>query len=154
MTRIADWREERARTLAQARVVVVKVGSAVLADAHGLNVAVLTDLAAQLAALRALSVPGLAEPRRVVLVSSGAVAAGRAALAAHGQHVDTAGLAARQAAAAVGQGQLVRAWDKAFTPTVCLRRKCCSPATICALDSAFSTPATPLRNCCTGACCP
>ena len=114
MTRIADWREERARTLAQARVVVVKVGSAVLADAHGLNVAVLTDLAAQLAALRALSVPGLAEPRRVVLVSSGAVAAGRAALAAHGQHVDTAGLAARQAAAAVGQGQLVRAWDKAF----------------------------------------
>ena len=58
--------------------------------------------------------PGLAEPRRVVLVSSGAVAAGRAALAAHGQHVDTAGLAARQAAAAVGQGQLVRAWDKAF----------------------------------------
>ena len=101
MTRIADWREERARTLAQARVVVVKVGSAVLADAHGLNVAVLTDLAAQLAALRALSVPGLAEPRRVVLVSSGAVAAGRAALAAHGQHVDTAGLAARQAAAVI-----------------------------------------------------
>lgn len=49
-----------------------------------------------------------------MLVSSGAVAAGRAALAMRGQTVETVGLAARQAAAAVGQGQLMRAWDKAF----------------------------------------
>ena len=32
-----DWQHERARVLAQARVVVVKVGSAVLTDANGLS---------------------------------------------------------------------------------------------------------------------
>ena len=83
-----DWRQERARVLAQARVVVVKVGSAVLTDAQGLSMPVLENLAGQLAHLRNLlpagdaasSNAGGAEPRRLVLVSSGAVAAGRAAL--------------------------------------------------------------------------
>ena len=41
MERPEDWRQERARVLAQARVVVVKVGSAVLTDAMGLSAAVL-----------------------------------------------------------------------------------------------------------------
>ena len=84
-----DWRQERARVLAQARVVVVKVGSAVLTDAQGLSMPVLENLAGQLARLRNLlpagdaasGGAGDAEPRRLVLVSSGAVAAGRAALA-------------------------------------------------------------------------
>ena len=49
-----DWQQERARVLAQARVVVVKVGSAVLTDANGLSVPVLENLAAQLAQLRTL----------------------------------------------------------------------------------------------------
>ena len=40
-----DWRQERARVLAQARVVVVKVGSAVLTDAQGLSMPVLENLA-------------------------------------------------------------------------------------------------------------
>ena len=44
-----DWQQERARVLAQARVVVVKVGSAVLTDANGLSMPVLENLAAQLA---------------------------------------------------------------------------------------------------------
>ena len=86
-----DWRQERARVLSQARVVVVKVGSAVLADAQGLSLAVLENLAGQLARLRDLPFTDArpadaapAEPRRLVLVSSGAVAAGRAALAARG----------------------------------------------------------------------
>lgn len=52
--------------------------------------------------------------RRLVLVSSGAVAAGRAALATRGHVVETTGLAARQAAATVGQGQLMQSWDKVF----------------------------------------
>ena len=117
-----DWRQERARVLAQARVVVVKVGSAVLTDVQGLSMPVLENLAGQLARLRNLlpagdaasGGAGGAEPRRLVLVSSGAVAAGRAALATRGHVVETTGLAARQAAAAVGQGQLMQSWDKVF----------------------------------------
>ena len=152
-----SWQQERARVLAQARVIVVKVGSAVLADAKGLNISVLEGLAAQLAALRDMPLVGdvpcqqspqgqpspsdqaapsrLAQEvgqtassaasdaaastqgsRRLVLVSSGAVAAGRAALSSRGRAVETTGLAARQAAAAVGQGQLMQTWDKVFLP--------------------------------------
>ena len=133
--RAESWQQERARVLSQARVVVVKVGSAVLTDASGLNSQVLEGLAAQLAFLRDLPLTGedaasagQPEPaphatdasapaqgaRRIVLVSSGAVAAGRAALASRGRAVEPTGLSARQAAAAVGQGQLMQAWDKVF----------------------------------------
>lgn len=130
--RAESWQQERARVLSQARVVVVKVGSAVLTDASGLNSEVLEGLAAQLAFLRDLPLTddaasaGQSEPtpdatdapaqnaRRLVLVSSGAVAAGRAALASRGRAVEPTGLAARQAAAAVGQGQLMQSWDKVF----------------------------------------
>ena len=48
-----DWQQERARVLAQARVVVVKVGSAVLTDANGLSLPVLENLAGQLALAKA-----------------------------------------------------------------------------------------------------
>jgi len=133
--RAESWQQERARVLSQARVVVVKVGSAVLTDASGLNSQVLEGLAAQLAFLRDLPLTGedaasagQPEPvsnatdapapalgaRRLVLVSSGAVAAGRAALASRGRAVEPTGLSARQAAAAVGQGQLMQSWDKVF----------------------------------------
>ena len=133
--RAESWQQERARVLSQARVVVVKVGSAVLTDASGLNSQVLEGLAAQLAFLRDLPLTdedaapaGQSEPaphatdasapaqnaRRLVLVSSGAVAAGRAALASRGRAVEPTGLSARQAAAAVGQGQLMQTWDKVF----------------------------------------
>ena len=104
-------RQEKAQALARARVVVIKVGSAVLTDAQGLSTPVLESLARQMAALR--TAPGGHE-RRLVLVSSGAVAAGRAVLRAHGHSGETSGLSARQAAAAVGQGQLMRAWDEVF----------------------------------------
>lgn len=127
-TPMEDWRQERAHALAQARVVVIKVGSAVLADRKGLSVPVLEGLAAQMALLRDLPVTaghtgtpaGATDTasggkRRLVLVSSGAVAAGRAVLAAQGRAVETAGLAARQAAAALGQGRLMQAWDSAFS---------------------------------------
>ncbi|MDD2965959.1 MAG: glutamate 5-kinase [Desulfovibrionaceae bacterium] len=104
-----NWQQEKAAALLGARCVVVKVGSAVLTDAAGINHAVITDLAAQLAALRILPEGG---QRRVVLVSSGAVAAGRAALA--GCAAEIASMAARQGAAAVGQGRLMHAYDSAF----------------------------------------
>lgn len=112
-----NWREAQARLLRQARLVVVKVGSAVLTGPHGLEEATLASLAEQMAALRAMPADGgSAAARRIVLVSSGAVAAGRAILRASGQNADTSGLAARQAAAALGQGHLVQAWDAAFAP--------------------------------------
>lgn len=112
-----DWQSKRARTLAEARCVVVKVGSAVLTTAQGLDVAVIENIVQELAALRQgasyLSASATAEPplRRIVLVSSGAVAAGRAAL---GVNCDTTSLAARQGAAAVGQSRLMHAYDSAF----------------------------------------
>ncbi len=83
---------------------VVKVGSAVLAGPEGLEQEVLDRLADELACLRA-------EGREVVVVSSGAVAAGTAHLRLP-ERPST--IPAKQAAAAVGQPLLVRAWEQAF----------------------------------------
>lgn len=111
----AAWAKERRELLSRARCIVIKVGSAVLTDADGLALDVLTSLASQIAALREKG-PAGDGGRRVVLVSSGAVAAGRAALASRGIDARGRDLAVRQAAAAVGQGLLMRAWDRAFRP--------------------------------------
>lgn len=111
----AAWAGERRELLSRARCIVIKVGSAVLTDADGLALDVLASLAAQIAALRGKG-PAGDGGRRVVLVSSGAVAAGRAALASRGIDARGRDLAVRQAAAAVGQGLLMRAWDRAFRP--------------------------------------
>ena len=97
-----DWREERAAALGAARRVVVKVGSAVLAGPEGLDGAVIDDLAAQIAGLHGRGLD-------VVLVSSGAVAAGRRVVG-----VASRDLPSRQAASAVGQSRLMHAWDQAF----------------------------------------
>jgi glutamate 5-kinase len=114
-----DWQAEKAAALARARTVLVKVGSAVLtspaAGGLALDGGILRDLAGQLAALRQRGL-------RVVLVSSGAVAAGRAALNRKNlpdlqdlpDLADLDGLAGKQAAAAVGQGRLMRAYEEAF----------------------------------------
>ena len=91
--------------ITDARRWVVKVGSALLTnDGRGLDEAVITSLVDQLVRLRASG-------REVVLVSSGAVAAGIARL----------GWAARphqlhklQAAAAVGQSILVQSYETVF----------------------------------------
>ena len=99
-----NWREERAGVLAQARCIVVKVGSAVLAGPEGLDTGVMEMLVAQLAFLRKRGC-------RVVLVSSGAVAAGRAAL---GPERDTRSMAGKQAASAVGQSRLMHGYDQIF----------------------------------------
>lgn len=109
---MSDWRAERARVLAEAKCLVVKIGSAVITGSQGLQHEIISSLARQMAAVRAMG-----QGRRLLVVSSAAVAAGRAVLAAHGVAADTAGLAARQAAAAIGQGRLMRAWDDAFAAT-------------------------------------
>src|SRR5216683_4348115 len=87
----------------RARRVVVKVGSAVLSDADGLRPEVIARLAAEIDAL-------VREGREVVVVTSGAIVAGRARLTKLGG----AGMAARQAAAATGQLELMAEWARAF----------------------------------------
>ncbi|HZP46820.1 MAG TPA: glutamate 5-kinase [Candidatus Binataceae bacterium] len=92
----------KASLLRTARRIVVKVGSAVLSDTSGLRVEVIDRLAAQIDRV-------MREGREVVLVSSGAIAAGRARLGYRGRSMGE-----RQAAAAAGQIELMRQWAKAF----------------------------------------
>mgnify|MGYP005850993175 CR=1 FL=1 len=89
------------------RRVVLKVGSNVLAGPHGgLDERRLRSLATQAAALRA----GGAE---VILVTSGAVAAGLKLAGLHERPREAPRL---QALAAIGQGRLIGAWTAAFEP--------------------------------------
>jgi glutamate 5-kinase len=91
--------------IAAARRWVVKIGSALLTgNGRGLDRAVIDDLADQLAALRAGG-------RDVVLVSSGAVAAGLVRL---GWPARPTALHDLQAAAAIGQSSLLQFWEQAF----------------------------------------
>lgn len=94
--------------LAQARRLVVKVGSALLVDAASgaLKSDWLAGLAQDVAALREGGVS-------VVLVSSGAIALGRRVLGLPGAPL---ALEQSQAAAAVGQIRLARAWEAALAP--------------------------------------
>lgn len=85
------------------RRAVLKVGSNLLAaDGGGLGTRYAVALAAFIAASHA-------QAREVVLVSSGAVAAGRALLHEHAP--DAGDLVARQALAALGQAQMVALWQ-------------------------------------------
>jgi glutamate 5-kinase len=94
--------------LTRAKCLVVKVGSALLVDqaTGALNTEWLTGLAEDLAERRAAG-------QQVVLVSSGAIALGRHALGLSGGVLR---LELAQAAAAVGQTRLVRAWEEALQP--------------------------------------
>ncbi|MDF1576995.1 MAG: glutamate 5-kinase [Desulfurivibrionaceae bacterium] len=87
--------------LGRAKRVVVKVGSAVLTGEDGLDQAVIDGLLRQLAALRR-------QGREVILVSSGAVAAGRRKLRLSRPVI---GIKEKQAAAAVGQSNLMRVYE-------------------------------------------
>ncbi len=95
-------------TVARARRVVIKVGSAVLSEAGGLRLDVIERLANEVeAAIRA--------GKEIVIVTSGAVAAGRAKIhTLSTSKLRGATIAARQAAAATGQIELMSAWARAF----------------------------------------
>ncbi len=89
----------------KAKRVVVKVGSAVLTDENGMNISVVENLAKELSFLKDSG-------REVILVSSGAVAAGK-------KKIDTKkfpvlGIKEKQALAAVGQSCLMETYDHAF----------------------------------------
>ncbi len=95
-----------AQALARARRVVVKIGSALLVEGGALRVAWLRALAADVAELR----DGGAD---VVIVSSGSIALGRGVLALPAGALP---LEQSQAAAAVGQIRLARAYEEALAP--------------------------------------
>jgi glutamate 5-kinase len=86
----------------RARRAVVKIGSSVLAGPDGLRLA-------RIRALSAESAAQVAHGRQVVVVSSGAVAAGGARLGGRPGLLEW-----RQAAAAVGQPSLMAAYERAF----------------------------------------
>ena len=94
-----------ADALTRARRIVVKTGSALIAEAGRPRHAWLESLAADIAACRTRG-------QDVILVSSGAVALGRASLGSAG----ATRLDQKQAAAAVGQPRLMAALANAFTP--------------------------------------
>lgn len=96
----------RQDVIAAARTVVVKVGSNVLSRPDDtLDLDRIRALAGQIHRIRQTG-------RRVVVVSSGAIAAGIGRLKLKGRPRDLPYL---QAAAAAGQAHLIRAWDEAFT---------------------------------------
>lgn len=97
--------EERRALVERVRTVVVKVGTAVLTDASGrLDRERVAGLARQVADLRGRGL-------RVAVVSSGAIGAGVGELGLPGRPQTMPQL---QAAAAVGQGRLMRTYDEAF----------------------------------------
>jgi len=92
------------RILKDVEKVVIKVGSAVLTDSHGLDRSIVYDLCSQMAALTR-------DGRQVIIVSSGAVSAGM------GKMPDKASprtVPEKQALAAIGQGLLMRIYEEAF----------------------------------------
>ena len=105
MTQAAgEQRAHKQALVARARRVVVKIGSNVLAGDGGLREERLGALAREIAAL-------VAGGRQVVVVTSGAVAAGAARL---GRVGGARGIEWRQAAAALGQIGLMAAYERAF----------------------------------------
>lgn len=96
----------RKTILTHVRRVVIKVGSGVISDDHGLDLAMIEAVAAGIGDLRERGY-------EVVLVSSGAVAAGKADLGIVGR---PRSIPLKQAAAAIGQSRLMRAYKDTFRP--------------------------------------
>ncbi|MEO0608133.1 MAG: glutamate 5-kinase [Pseudomonadota bacterium] len=94
------------KALQSARRVVVKIGSALIADAGRARQAWLNTLAADITQMRS-------KEQDIILVSSGAIALGRNQLGASRPRK----LDEKQAAAALGQPKLMAALEQAFSPS-------------------------------------
>ncbi|WP_420266212.1 glutamate 5-kinase [Candidatus Magnetominusculus dajiuhuensis] len=84
--------------------IVIKIGSSIITTPEGLNEAVINHLARDISALCDIG-------HQTIIVSSGAVAAGRGKLGIEGPIND---INIKQAAAAAGQSSLVWAYERAF----------------------------------------
>jgi glutamate 5-kinase len=97
----------RRELLKSVKRVVIKIGSRVLTDDEGgLDHAVIGRICGDIALLRERG-------KQVVVVSSGAIAAGRSEL---GLKVKPKTIPQKQAAAAIGQTRLIRAYEEALAP--------------------------------------
>ncbi len=104
--------QARREAIEKARRVIIKVGSAVLTNASGLDYAVIDGLVEQISAWHNEGV-------QTVLVTSGAVAAGRAVMRARPAQaapvLHGVAIPEKQAAAAIGQSRLMQYYDQAFS---------------------------------------
>ncbi len=105
---MASGASRSAAAIADARRIVLKIGSSLLVDGRtrAVDHARLDGLAAQVAGW-------MGQGKQVLVVSSGAVALGARRL---GERRRGVGLEGKQAAAAVGQSLLMAAWASAFEP--------------------------------------
>jgi len=94
----------RRQTIAHVKKILVKVGSAVLTGAEGLNLKIINALVREMSDLSG-------QGYSIVLVTSGAIASGKHRLNITGK---LKSIPEKQAAAAVGQGRLMRVYSKAF----------------------------------------
>jgi len=94
----------RKDTLTNVRKILVKVGSAVLTGEDGLDLNIIEQLVDDITTLRE-------RDYQIVLVSSGAIASGKHRLGIPGK---LKSIPQKQAAAAVGQGRLMRVYSNAF----------------------------------------
>ncbi len=94
----------RLETLASAKKILIKIGSAVLTGADGLDLKIIDSLVQEMCDLtrRGFS---------ITLVTSGAIASGKHRLNITGK---LKSIPEKQAAAAIGQGRLMRVYSKAF----------------------------------------
>ena len=95
---------KRRDILTQAKRIVIKVGSAVLTDRQGLNKSVVRELCRQVADM-------VIQGRQIIIVSSGAVAAGIGKMP---EWSSPRTIPEKQALAAIGQGLLMRIYEGAF----------------------------------------
>lgn len=94
----------RKNLLSYVKRVVIKVGSGVLTESDGLNETIIASLCSDVTELRQRGY-------EVIIVSSGAVAAGKGELGISGRPQS---IPLKQAAAAIGQSLLMRAYKDAF----------------------------------------
>ena len=94
----------RRQTIAHVKKVLVKVGSAVITGAEGLDLKIINDLVREMSDLAG-------QGYSIVLVTSGAIASGKHRLNIKGS---LKSIPQKQAAAAIGQGRLMRVYSKAF----------------------------------------
>jgi glutamate 5-kinase len=95
---------ERREIIAPVKRVLIKVGSAVLTGTDGLDLQIIENLVSEIARL-------LQDGCQVVLVTSGAIASGKHRMGITGA---LKSMPQKQAAAAIGQGRLMRVYSNAF----------------------------------------
>jgi len=107
-----DKSKDRTEIFSRCRRILIKVGSAVLTGPKGLDRVMIHRLSDQIAELRERNAR-----MEVLIVSSGAVASGMRRMGITERPLT---IPHKQAAAAVGQGALMEAWEAALTSTICL----------------------------------